>query len=85
VFVRSLDEPGERDPRSDVWIVGADGGDPEQVTDGVPVEGIVGGSPDGRRLLFHAMPEGSREIHVLDLASREIHRLHATLDGERWR
>jgi Tol biopolymer transport system component len=84
-FVRSLDEPGAQNPRSDVWIVAAEGGPPERVTAEVPVEGIVGWSPDGRRLLFHAMPEGSREIHVLDLASGEVRRLHATVDGERWR
>jgi Tol biopolymer transport system component len=84
-YVRSLDEPGDADARSDVWIANADGSDPRQVTDGITVEGIPAWSPDGLRLLFQALPDGARELHVLDLESGELRRLHATVDGDRWR
>lgn len=63
----------------------ADGSDPRQVTDEITVEGIPAWSPDGSRLLFQALPEGAREIHELELSTGQVRRIHATVDGDRWR
>jgi Tol biopolymer transport system component len=60
----------DRDGDPEIWIVNADGGVAQQITNnGEALDLAPAWSPDGTRLLYYSDKSGGREIFLLDLAS----------------
>jgi TolB protein len=73
--------------QSDVWIVGADGSDPLQLTDFPGREGNPVWSPDGRRIAFMAEHGGNRDIWIMPAGGGDAVRVtfHPGVDANpRW-
>ncbi len=70
LVIFSVTDPAydEKDQRSDLWIVPADGSEkPRQLTSSLASEGGVAWSPDGKRIAFSAKREGDEvgQIYIM--------------------
>ncbi len=70
LIIFSVTDPAydEKDQRSDLWIVPADGSEkPRQITSSLAGEGGVAWSPDGKRIAFSAKREGDEvgQIYIM--------------------
>ncbi|MDH3285384.1 MAG: hypothetical protein OEQ13_11630, partial [Acidobacteriota bacterium] len=66
----------DRSGSDQVWIAGADGSNPEQVTR-MDARFVASPrwSPDDRKIAFVASPEGNTDLFVLDVATKVVRRL----------
>lgn len=63
--------------QSELWVAGADGGDPRPVTHDVANDFQPLWHADGRHLLFISDRDGREDLYRLDIATGEVVRLHA--------
>jgi TolB protein len=65
-FAMSVDKPDSYE----IFLMNADGSNVRQLTRNLPnIGGSVDWSPDGRRLLIYAGPQGDRNIFMIDVAA----------------
>jgi Tol biopolymer transport system component/DNA-binding winged helix-turn-helix (wHTH) protein len=80
---RMLAFMSSRSGSREVWIAGADGAQPRQLTNfGGPLIGLATWSPDGRYLTFHARPDGQADVYTMAVTGGTPKRLtsHASDD-----
>jgi dipeptidyl aminopeptidase/acylaminoacyl peptidase len=73
--------------RSAIWLVGADEGEPRQLTTGQKRDSAPRWSPDGRSLAFVSDRDGKRQLYILSLDGGDPRRLtdHPTgVAGPHW-
>ena len=69
------DGRGATGQQFDIFIMDADGGNPQRLTTHPANDGFPIWSPDGKQIAFSSGRSGNIEIHLMDLASREITQL----------
>ena len=73
--------PGQ-EAQSDIFIMTADGMHQQNLTQHPALDSNMSWSPDGRHLAFTSDRSGGWEIHVMDIATREVRQLtHSGADG----
>ena len=73
--------PG-REPQYDIFIMTANGEHQQNLTQHPALDSNMSWSPDGRHLAFTSNRSGGWEIHVMDIATREVWQLtHSGADG----
>lgn len=66
-FAMAVNQPNEYE----VFIVGADGSNAQQLTNGLPgIGGSLDWSPDGKYLLIYAGPQGDKNIFRIDVQAK---------------
>ena len=80
-FVRTAIDLGADEYRSAIWLAGADGSDPVQLTRGGRRDIAPRWSPDGRTLAFLSDRDGTNQLYLLPLAGGEPRRVTSVPRG----
>ena len=70
-FTRDMDRT-QRQTTSEVFIMNADGTDPQRLTHNTVIDGYPSWAPDGNRIAFASGRTGDWEVFVIDLATRAV-------------
>ena len=73
-FTRDMDRT-QRQTTSEVFIMNADGTDPQRLTHNNVIDAYPSWSPDGHSLVFTSTRSGRWEVFVIDLAPRAVTQL----------
>jgi dipeptidyl aminopeptidase/acylaminoacyl peptidase len=87
VFTRSWTDQMKDQERSNLWLVDADGARPRELTHGSWRDTAPVWSPDGKRIAFLSDRDGTTQIHVMYVDTREVAQLTHTQQnpgGLRW-
>jgi dipeptidyl aminopeptidase/acylaminoacyl peptidase len=87
VFTRSWVDKVKDEQRSNLWIVDTDGTRVRELTSGSWRDGSPVWSPDGKRIAFISDRDGTAQLHILWLDTREVAqltRLERAPSGLRW-
>ncbi|MFN0086279.1 MAG: prolyl oligopeptidase family serine peptidase [Blastocatellia bacterium] len=75
IFTRTWVDKVKDQYRSNLWIVDADGARVRELTSGARNDSAPAWSPDGRRIAFLSDRDGTNQLHVMWIDTREIAQL----------
>ena len=75
IFTRTWVDKAKDQYRSNLWIVEADGSRVRELTSGARNDSSPEWSPDGKRIAFLSDRDGTNQLHVMWLDTREIAQL----------
>lgn len=87
VFTRTWVDKVKDEYRSNLWIVETDGSRPRELTSGSWRDSAPVWSPDGRRIAFLSDRDGTNQLHILWIDTREVAQLthlEQAPGGVRW-
>ena len=74
VFTRYMDKTQQQN-RAELFIINADGTNPQQLTHNSFLDNTPSWSPDGRQIAFSSGRSGVWEVYVIELATRAVRQL----------
>ena len=80
-FTRDMDKTKSQ-TTAEVFIMNADGTDPQRLTHNNVLDVDSSWSPDGKRIAFSSTRSGAWEVFVIELATRAVTQLTGIEDGE---
>ncbi len=87
IFTRTWVDKAKDQYRSNLWIVDVDGGRVRELTSGARSDSSPVWSPDGKRIAFLSDRDGTNQLHVMWLDTREVAQLthlEQAPSGIRW-
>lgn len=72
-FIRYMDK--EKMHSSELFIMNADGTDPQRLTHNNSSEAYPSWSPDGQHIAFRSSRSGDREVYIIEVATRAVTQL----------
>ena len=59
----------------DIWVMNADGSNPQNITNSPSLESYPSWSPDGKEIVFHSDRDGNLELYVMNADGSDVRRL----------
>ena len=70
-FTRDMDK-AKRQTSSELFLMNADGTDPQRLTHNNVIDNIPSWSPDGRQIAFTSLRSGPWEVYIIDVGTRVV-------------
>jgi dipeptidyl aminopeptidase/acylaminoacyl peptidase len=80
-YVVSVPDVGQNQHDTDIWLVGAEGGEPLRLTASPKMDQMPRWSPDGKTIAFLSAREGPPNVYLLPLGGGEPRKLTAATTG----